>query len=259
MQMSYMVVVLGLPACSPSPEKRTVPTEYSREDALAALRRAVLEQPALFGRADYNPPSIPNLDEAIEKAIKDRNFGKTPASAAEAERFGAMIAPRIWGVYLDTPEGKAAFEARVRDHWENAPVRIDELNGVMTDLGVCPGPLRRNSKGALEMDECEFHEAGGFSARELVRRLESLRTKHPGAKAYTVSVTFRSYRLPLRVHYRYDAREDRLYVQTEGVPVTYRSPSPLGGQLSKLVTGEEPARTKDMEPVHQNLRVGPPR
>lgn len=249
-RLSTIAACLALCACGP--RKPALP----KAEALPELRKHVLETPAVFGRANYNPPSIPDLDAHIEKAIETRNFGRMPSDAADAKRLAFVIAPNIWSHYLDTPEGRAAVEARIREHWENPPVKTEELNGVVVDLGLCPGALTRNSKGSFELRDCPAFEHGELTATELARRLQDLTARFPNAKAYNFSVTFTNYRTPKVLHYRWDPSSDLLYVTNDGV--THRSRKRIGG-FDKLASGESPSRMQQMETVHSNLRVGAPR
>lgn len=241
-----------LALCACGPRKPSLP----KAEALPELRKHVLETPAVFGRATYNPPTIPDLDAHIVKAIEQRNFGRMPADAAEAKRLAFVIAPGIWGHYLDTPEGRAAVEARIREHWDNPPVKTEELNGVVVDLGLCPGTLARGSKGGIELRDCPHFEHGELTAAELARRLQDLTSRFPNAKAYNIAVTFTSYRSPRTVHYRWEPSSDLLSVVTEGT--TFRSKQRIGG-FDKLRSGESPSRTQHMETVRTNVRVGAPR
>lgn len=246
------VIVASLAFCACGPRKPGLP----KEQALPELRKYILETPAVFGRVIYNPQTVPDLDANIEKAIEQRNFGRMPADAAEAKRLAFSFAPGIWGKYLDTPEGRAAIEARIREHWENPTIRIDELNGVVTDLGLCPGTLTRNSKGSFELRDCPAFEHGELTAAEIARRLQDFRARYPNAKAYNFSVTFTNYRLPKEVHYRWEPVSDLLFVTIEGT--TYRSKTRIGG-FDNLLSGESPSRTQHMQVMHSNLRVGVPR
>jgi len=244
------VACFALCACGPRKPSLT------KSEALPELRKYVLETPAIFGRANYNPPSIPDLDAQIETAIEKRNFGRMPADAAEAKRLAFVIAPNIWSHYIDTPEGRAAVEARIRENWDNPPVRTEELNGVVVDLGLCPGALTKNSKGSFELRDCPAFEHGELTAAEIARRLQDLTTRYPNANAYNFSVTFTNYRTPKVLHYRWEPSSDLLYVTNQGV--TFRSKKRIGG-FDKLLSGESPSRMQHMETVHSNLRVGTPR
>ncbi len=246
------MIAAWLALCACGPRKPALP----KAEALPELRKQLLETPAVFGRAIYNPPSIPDLDAQIEKAIETRNFGRMPSDAADAKRLAFIIAPNIWSHYLETPEGRAAVEARIREHWDNPPVKTDELNGVVVDLGLCPGTLTKNSKGSLELRDCSAAEQGELAAAELARRLQDLTSRFPKAKAYNLSVTFTNYRTPKVVRYRWEPASDLLFVTIEGT--TFRSRKRIGG-FEKLLSGESPSRTQQMETVHSNLRVGAPR
>jgi hypothetical protein len=199
--MSRLLTITAcLALCACGPRKPAFP----KTDALPELRKHVLETAAVFGRAEFNPPSIPDLDAHIEKAIATRNFGRMPSDAADAKRLASIIAPGTWGQYLDQPEGRAAIEARIREHWQNPPVKSDERNGVAVDLGLCPGTLTKNSKGSFELRDCLAAEHGELTPAELARRLQDLTSRFPNEKAYNVSVTFTNYRTPRVVRYRWE-------------------------------------------------------
>ena len=100
---------LAFGACGPRK------AELAKAEAIAEMRKHILATPALYGRAQYNPSSIPNLDEHIEQAIAKRNFGRMPSDAAGAKSLASNFAPAIWGAYLETPEeiGRASCRERV--------------------------------------------------------------------------------------------------------------------------------------------------
>jgi len=241
---------LALFACGPRKP------ELSKAEALPKLRKYILETPAVFGRVIYNPPTIPDLDTQIENEIEKRNFGRMPHNDANAKHLATSMAATIWGRYLDTPDGRAEVESRIRSHWDNPDVSTEKLNGVVADLGLCPGSLQRGARGSLELRNCEFFDHGELKTAELVRRLQNLTAQYPNAKAYNLSVTFTEYRSPKAVHYRWEPSSDRLYVTIKRT--TYRSKARIGG-FDKLLSVESTSRTGQMETIPGNLRVGPPR
>jgi hypothetical protein len=243
----WVWVVVLLEACGPRGEKENA------EKGVPLIRREVEATAGLFGRVEYNPPLGESMDQKIRELVQQRYFGRYPAGEAEAKQMAFVLAPRIWGTMLDGAAGRAAFAEKMRAYWENP--RVEEVGGgVGADLGVCPGPIEKSSKGIYTVDRSEAMEGGELRAGELVKRLEGLRARYPGAKYYWVKVACEmARRAPIRMRYEYWPGPDELRVSfLDGR--NYVSPEPVGKDLRRLERGEAPVRTADLEPVEEGRR-----
>ncbi len=216
----------------------------------ALLRREIEATAGLFGRVEYNPSLPEVVDGRIRELVRLRYFGRYPAGEAEAKKMAFVLAPGVWGAVLGDAAGRAAFEARMRAYWENPPV-VEMDGGVGVDLGVCPGPIEKTSKGSYVVDRSEVMDRGELRPAELVKRLEGLRGRHPGAKFYRVEMACEmGRRSPIRMRYEYWPGPDELRVSfLDGR--NYVSPNPVGKDLRRLETGAAAVRTEDLDQMEE--------
>lgn len=230
----------------------------SHDAALAAIRNEVLAKPVLFNRAAYNPTDNALVNELIDRAIRDavakRYFDKWPASEDHAKSYAFTIAPSAWSAVLRSDQGRAAIESRIQENWASPPTRpVDD--GVVADMGVCPGAIKQLSGGAWTIPVCEYNDDGELHPRELVRALEALRAKFPEARFHQVDVELNvHYRTPARLSYRYVAERDELVLSDRDN--TYSSPEPIGKDLQRLATGAAAVRKKDLRMWAKSTRTG---
>ena len=237
----FSFLVLG--SCS-----RPAPPPGGEAQAVAAVCDRILKIPALFGRVEYNPADPALIEPHVREGIRLRFFGRFATGEADERRQAETLAGNVWGRVLATPEGRAAFEQRVRAYWENPPVTAAE-GGVAVDLGVCPGPVEQTSKGTYTIGRSEFLDRGELRADELVRRLERLRAQAPRARFYRVEASGEmSRRSPVRLRYEYWPERDELVVSFLDGRV-FVSPAPVGRDLTRLADGRAPVRTEDLDPL----------
>ncbi len=227
---------------------RPTPPPGGDAQAVAAVCEWILTIPGLCGRAAYNPTDPALIEPHVRQGIRLRFFGRFAAGEADVRRQADTLAGNVWNRVLATPEGRAAFERRVRAYWDHPPV-VEMEGGVAVDLGVCPGPVERTSRGGYTIGKSEFLDRDELRADELVRRLEGLRAQAPRARFYRVEASGEmARRSPVRLRYEYWPERDELVVSFLDGRV-FVSPEPVGRDLRRLADGRAPVRTADMDPI----------
>lgn len=235
--------------------------EIDQEQALKAIRLAILGEPVLFERTEYNP--LPEsvvekwIDPAIKTGIEQRYFGRWPSTLSEAKRIANLLKANAWRSVLDAPEGRALVEQRMQDYWEAPKIEVtSQGESVELDLGVAPGPIVLTSHGYYSVEKSPFEKNFGLNSSELVRRLTSLRDSYPAANRWRVKVIVLPYiERQTPIIYEYSKTDDRLFVYS--LKEVYYSPTVLEGKLDRLLTGESPIQPRDMKILPKN-RVGKP-
>ena len=233
--------------------------------SLQAIAAEVLLQPALFQRREYNPTETSLSDggfmakvihPAIERNIKNRNFGRWPTTQADAKSFGQRIAANVWSNLLKEDAGRRLVESKMLEYWQYPLVQqLRDGASVEMDLGVAPGKIELDSTNTFTIRSSQFVEEMQLQPAELVRRLKSLQASHPQAKRFRVKViTAPHLRDNHEFIYEYAPGEDLLYVYRS--PEVYCSPSPVGG-LEKWASGESPLDLKKFTILRKG-RIGAP-
>ncbi len=241
--------------------RREPEVEIDQEQAIKAIRMAILAEPVLFERTEYNP--LPEsvvekwIDPAIQTGIEKRNFGRWPRTHDEAMRIANLLKPNAWRSVLDAPEGRALVEQRMQAYWEEPKISVtSQAESVECDLGVTPGPIVLTSRGYYSIESSSFEQDAGLIPSELVRRLTSLRDNYPAANRWRVKVIVRPYiERQSPIIYEYSRTDDRLFVYSH--KEVYYSPVVLDGKLDRLLTGESPIQPRDMKILPKNLTGKP--
>jgi hypothetical protein len=224
----------------PTPAEPTVsdvsdPRQYVRDALMVADN-------SFGGRAEYVLRDTEALDEAIDKAmrLKRRKWdGELPHDRSELDAF-IDSAARTWRVaQLDTEERRAQIAKQVQEYFENPDIERDG-DTVHVDLGILPGELKKRTRTGWGILRSEYANNSEAKPEVLQRAFRQAVEAHPDAPNVQVRVLVPNGKSLMQSRYRYDAGEDRLFVDTYRAKVMV-SREPIGG-VQAIIDGQAELR-----------------